>query len=246
MKITSNYSLTHSFASKTVYLFLDGHIAFSFNLPTLTKILSDAEFNITLNTIFTKPELFSKKANLQSIKNSFDFIKIILFQLGQFLEYREIYTCLLNKLPEIFNNLEIDFKNKTLKFNNVTMTEEIWEYVLYILHLSYGEKVSEPQTFDSPEARQWYLAQKELDDKISNLRSKNGSQENDGTHLAKILLSIVYAFPSMSIDYLMEQTMAQIQWLQKYAAGSVSYEVNAQAFAAGNMKKGKKLDFFIK
>jgi hypothetical protein len=40
--------------------------------------------------------------------------------------------------------------------------------------------------------------------------------------------------------------MAQIQWLQKYAAGAVSYEVNAKAFAAGNVKKGKKLDFFIK
>jgi hypothetical protein len=40
--------------------------------------------------------------------------------------------------------------------------------------------------------------------------------------------------------------MAQIQWLQKYAAGAVSYEVNAEVFAAGNMKKGSKLDFFIK
>jgi hypothetical protein len=40
--------------------------------------------------------------------------------------------------------------------------------------------------------------------------------------------------------------MAQIQWLQTHAAGAVSYEVNAQAFAAGNTKKGKKLEFFIK
>jgi hypothetical protein len=62
----------------------------------------------------------------------------------------------------------------------------------------------------------------------------------------KSLLTIVYAFPSMTIDFLLNQTMAQIQWLQKYAAGSMSYEVNAKAFAAGNMKKGSKLDFFIK
>jgi hypothetical protein len=64
--------------------------------------------------------------------------------------------------------------------------------------------------------------------------------------LAKILLYITYAFPSITIDYLINQTMAQIRWLQKYAAGAVSYEVSAQALAAGNMKKGKKLDFFIK
>lgn len=59
-------------------------------------------------------------------------------------------------------------------------------------------------------------------------------------------LAITYAFPSITFDYLFNQTMAQIQWLQKKAAGAVSYEVNAQAYAAGNVKKGKKLDFFIK
>jgi hypothetical protein len=45
---------------------------------------------------------------------------------------------------------------------------------------------------------------------------------------------------------LFNQTLAQIRWLQKFAAESVSYSVNEQAFAAGNMKKGTKLDFFIK
>lgn len=87
------------------------------------------------------------------------------------------------------------------------------------------------------------MAQREQEEKIAKLKqSRNG--DKDG--LAKILLSITYAFPSITIDYLCNQTMAQIQWLQKYAAGAVSYEVNAQAMAAGNMKKGKKLDFFIK
>ena len=61
-----------------------------------------------------------------------------------------------------------------------------------------------------------------------------------------MMLTITYKFPSLTIDYLFNQTMAQIQWLQRMAAGAVSYEVNAQAFAAGNVKKGKKLDFFIK
>lgn len=87
------------------------------------------------------------------------------------------------------------------------------------------------------------MAQREQEEKIAKLKqSRNG--DKDG--LAKVLLSITYAFPSITIDYLCNQTMAQIQWLQKYAAGAVSYEVNAQALAAGNMKKGKKLDFFIK
>ena len=87
------------------------------------------------------------------------------------------------------------------------------------------------------------MAQREQEEKIAKLK-QNRNGDKDG--LAKILLSITYAFPSITIDYLCNQTMAQIQWLQKYAAGAVSYEVNAQALAAGNMKKGKKLDFFIK
>lgn len=87
------------------------------------------------------------------------------------------------------------------------------------------------------------MAQQENEEKIRRIKS----QGNQGTDdLMKAFLAITYAFPSLTIDYLFDQTMAQIQWLQKYAAGAVSYEVNAKAFAAGNMKKGKKLDFFIK
>ena len=87
------------------------------------------------------------------------------------------------------------------------------------------------------------MAQREQEEKIAKLKQ---SRDGDKDGLAKVLLSITYAFPSITIDYLCNQTMAQIQWLQKYAAGAMSYEVNAQALAAGNMKKGKKLDFFIK
>lgn len=77
------------------------------------------------------------------------------------------------------------------------------------------------------------------------MRRKTNSEKNkDG--LLKTFLFIEYKFPSYTHEYLLNQTMAQIQWLQKYAAGAVSYEVNAEVFAAGNMKKGSKLDFFIK
>ena len=100
----------------------------------------------------------------------------------------------------------------------------------------------QPPTFDSPEARALWLAQQENEAKIR--RIKNSGGDSDG--IMKIFLAIMYKFPSFTVDYLFDQTLAQIQWLQKYAAGAVSYEVNAQAYAAGNVKKGKKLDFFIK
>ena len=101
----------------------------------------------------------------------------------------------------------------------------------------------QPPVFDSEEARKLYLAQQEQEEKIRKIKAQ-ASHDKEG--LMKGFLAITYAFPSITIDYLFNQTMAQIQWLQKYAAGAVSYEVNAQAYAAGNVKKGKKLDFFIK
>lgn len=87
------------------------------------------------------------------------------------------------------------------------------------------------------------MAQQEAEERIRRIKSK-AAGDKDG--LIKAFLAITYVFPSITIDYLFDQTMAQIQWLQKYAAGAVSYEVNAQAYAAGNVKKGKRLDFFIK
>jgi hypothetical protein len=81
-----------------------------------------------------------------------------------------------------------------------------------------------------------------MEEKIKQIKSQ---KPGDSEGLLKSFLSIQYKF-NLSFDYLAEQTLAQIHWLQGYAAGAVSYEVNAQAFAAGNMKKGKKLDFFIK
>lgn len=111
-----------------------------------------------------------------------------------------------------------------------------------MLRLSCGEKVEKPHTFASEDERQFYLAQKKMEEKIKNIKAQ---KPGDSDSLLKSFLTIQYKF-HLSFDYLAEQTLAQIQWLQQYAAGAVSYEVNAQAFAAGNMKKGKKLDFFIK
>ena len=111
-----------------------------------------------------------------------------------------------------------------------------------MLRLSCGEKVEKPRIFSSEDERQFYLAQKKTEERIKQIKSQ---KPGDSESLLKSFLTIQYVF-NLSFDYLAEQTLAQIQWLQGYAAGAVSYEVNAQAFAAGNMKKGKKLDFFIK
>ena len=167
----------------------------------------------------------------------------MIFEYGQYNRYRIIATKMREVLVWLIPNINIDMKSKTLSVDGLTITSEIWDYILYILKLICGEKVTQPLSFDSEEARKFFMAQKEKEEKIRRLKEQ---QNVDKDALMKAFLSITYAFPSITIDYLCNQTMAQIQWLQKYAAGAVSYEVNAQAMAAGNMKKGKKLEFFIK
>jgi hypothetical protein len=100
-------------------------------------------------------------------------------------------------------------------------------------------------TFSSKEAREFFEAQQKEDEKISAIKKENQKQVDENS-IMKVILTIQYSFPSYSLDYLLNQTLAQIQWLHNYAAGAVSYEVNAKAYAAGNMKKDAKLNFFIK
>lgn len=80
-----------------------------------------------------------------------------------------------------------------------------------MIKLSYGEKVEKPPSFSSEEARKFYLAQKALEAKIAHIRAKDPKNTSGEEALAKTMLSIVYSFPSLTIDYLYDQTMAQIQ-----------------------------------
>ena len=94
--------------------------------------------------------------------------------------------------------------------------------------------------------RNFYLAQQKAEGRIQALRQQNNAKAASNQDvLMKAFLSITYAFPSITFDFLLDQTMAQIQWLQQYAAKAMSYQVNAQAAAAGNVKKGFKLKSFL-
>ena len=241
MTFNNNFSISKLFMGKDITVYAD-------NKPFIIRVHSIKEFyeNPDLNSVYhlwTSSLSSIQKLYFTEVKDSFDAMTTMIFEYGQYGKYRDIANKMRAILPLFLPQVNIDMTQKEIKVNDITMTSEIWEYILYILKLSCGEKVNQPLSFDSEEARKFYMAQREQEEKIAKLKqSHNG--DKDG--LAKVLLSITYAFPSITIDYLCNQTMAQIQWLQKYAAGAMSYEVNAQAMAAGNMKKGKKLDFFIK
>jgi len=243
MNISSNYSLSRLFITKNIDITVDNKV-FTLILKPIKEMYLDKDWNAVYHIWTASTENLKKMLPLEKEEpTSYKILTLILFQIGVYDKYRKFYDIFHNKLLEIIPDLEIDLGHKELKVNGISITEEIWEYVIYLLKLSNGEKVEKPLTFTSEEARQLYLAQKANEEKIRKIKSQ---KQGDTDALSKIMLSITYAFPSFTFDYLYNQTMAQIQWLQKHAAGAVSYQVNAQAFAAGNVKKGKKLDFFIK
>ena len=242
MEIHSNYSITQLFAKKEVNIIIDKKDVFTLKIPTIRDLFEDSKWNNVL-FLWTRAPKQSQSYYFKPINNALDIVTIVVFDAAQFSEFLELNRLYKFYLDKWIPNIGYDYQKQQLKVGNVIITPDIWDYILYLLRLSSGEKVTQPPVFDSEEARKLYLAQQENEEKIRRIRSQ-GNQEQDG--LMKAFLAITYAFPSLTIDYLFDQTMAQIQWLQKYAAGAVSYEVNAKAFAAGNMKKGKRLDFFIK
>ena len=241
MVIKDNYSITQLFVKKEIKIFIDNKY-FHLILPTLRDLYEDDKWS-NIFFLWTRTAKDSQKYYYKKVETALDMISLIVFDAGQYKEYKELHDYYEFYLKRWLPEIEMDYKLKQFKINGITINNDIWEYILYILRLSCGEKVVQPPTFESEEARKLYLAQQEQEEKIRKIKAQKGGDKDS---LMKAFVAIVYAFPSLDFEYLFDQTMAQIQWLQKYAAGAVSYEVNAKAFAAGNVKKGYKLDFFIK
>ena len=244
---TSNYSITQLFFKKEITIAINREVYIKLKIPSVRNFLDDEELYKFFEIITWDTNDIKKQIGL-SLENKFEFICKIFFSLAKYQEFFDFKKLIEKQLQFILqNNLKIDYASKeftiTTNVGNVIMTSEIWDYIIYILQLSYGKKVVLPPTFNTPEERKFYEAQQAAEKRIANLRKENSPTDED--FLIKMLLAITYSFPNLSFDYLFNQTMAQIQWLYKYALESVSYEVNAQACATGNMKKNKKLEFFI-
>lgn len=245
--ITDNYSISRFFIVKEVVITIDKKDFIKMKLKTVRDFFEDNLWNGIYHMWTQDIDEWHKmfQSARSSLSTEYDYIKFIVFELGAYKQYRDIADTIQKYFQELFENVDFNFTEKEIIINGVTITSQIWNYIIYLLKLSQGEKVTQPRTFSSPEEEAFYLKQLEYEKRINKLRSKSKNGE-DKEGLIKTCLYIIYAFPALSFDYLFDQTMAQIYWLQKMAAESISYSFNEKAFAAGNVKKGKKLDFFIK
>ena len=246
MELTNNLNITKLFSNKQITITIDNQFSFIVVPKLVRDFVENDSWNqtfylLTLNALDWK-EMFGNKIDYDE---SLYYIQTIIFQLAAYKQYREMADNFEKYIKELIPSLEIQNTTKEFIINGVTITPEIWNYVIYVLQLTCGKKVQKPHTFSTPEEKAFFLKQQEMERRIKKIR-QNANNQQDSEGIIKSMLAITYSFPSITIDYLFDQTMAQIHWLAKMAAQEVSYRVNAQAFAAGNMKRGKKLEFFIK
>jgi hypothetical protein len=156
-----------------------------------------------------------EKLGFKNNLDLYDILILILTDLGKYSAYSGIYHSIVYGFNKILTNFKIDLANKQIYANSVEITREVLEYLLYVIKESNGEQVEEPHQFASEAERAFYLAQKEYEDQIKNIRQKQQGDSQDA--MLKIFLSITYVFPSFTFEYLFEQTLAQIRWLQKYS-----------------------------
>ena len=69
--------------------------------------------------------------------------------------------------------------------------------------------MTQPLHFNNPQVREFFEKQQELEKKIQEAKNKGKGSNNDD--LLKAFLMITYYFPSLTFDYLFNQTMAQIR-----------------------------------
>lgn len=124
MNITTNYSITQLFASKDIDFYVDGQYGFFVRVPTTKLLLTDRKFNrgylFITSTIDNLNKLF-----LVKIKNVFTAVKLCLFNLIQYKEYKDLIQDISYTLRTLIPDLKIDTNQKYLKVNDVIITEEI-------------------------------------------------------------------------------------------------------------------------
>ena len=125
MNITSDYSITRLFITKEVRVIVDNQ-DFIVKVKTLKDFFIDRDWNAAFH-IWTSP--VNKLGNSLGLKNksltdSYDLLHLILFDLGQYSEFRKIYTLFNNVLKDILPQIRIESNNITI--NGISMTREIW------------------------------------------------------------------------------------------------------------------------
>ena len=123
MEIKDNFSIFNLFLEKKVKIQVDGE-KFYLTIPSIKEFSLNDEINAMYH-IWILPNQQRQKIIPIPCETSFDFINTILFKLGIYKEYSNIVLRLKEALVFFLPEIEINYKEKQLIVDNITITEEI-------------------------------------------------------------------------------------------------------------------------
>ena len=145
MEFKDSFSIFNLFLDKKVKITVDQK-SFYIRVPTIKEFSLNEAINSTYHMWTMSTD---KMEQIIHCKSSFEFVNNILFQLGIYKEYNSALKSFKEGLYFFIPDIEIDYKNKKLIVDDITITQEVWEYILHVLRLSSGQKVEKPRTFAS-------------------------------------------------------------------------------------------------
>lgn len=237
--ITTNWSITQLFVTnRVITIYDDGRSIGRIILPSIKQVYLD-RFISMFYTLMESNNMKTLKETLQ-METNFEIVKNLttnpLFTNIQ--EFSVIHQTLISFCKTYIENFKIE--NRILYINDTPLNDEIWNTIVNLIRQGAGHEEKKVPILKTEAAKKLYEQQLAAETKIAKMRSKNSEDVNG---LMKVCLLITYAFPSYTVDALLELTMAQLIFLQSYAAKSCAYETESNAYANGNLKKPPK--FFL-
>ena len=123
MEIKDNFNIFNLFLDKKVKIFVDQEV-FQVKLPTIREFTQMDKVNAIYH-IWTLPEDKMQTVIPIPCKDSFDLVNNILFKMGIYKEYSSITSGFKEALEFFIPDIEIDYKNKQLIADDITITSEI-------------------------------------------------------------------------------------------------------------------------
>lgn len=201
----------------------------SLNPIPISKLL-EKNFSFFLSLIREKDDV-----------NSFNFLTAIFSTAGRDRPNsakNEIKKC----LEFVFEDFEIT--KDSFKIQNISITQEIWQYLVMIILKSNGEeKIMKKTTFNSEAEREKYELEQRAAERIRKVKEKSKQKSGDVDGFAKMLLVINYAL-NIPFEWQKNQCLMLLLWLYRMGGKICSYDVEKIAYATGNMGKNK-LKFFL-
>lgn len=123
MEIKDNFSIFNLFLDKHVKIYIDKNF-FRVRVLTIREFCIEDTYNAMYH-MWTLPTSQIEKILPIPTKTSFELVCNILFQMGIYKEFSGITASTVEALKFFLPELEINYSNKQLIVDNITITEDI-------------------------------------------------------------------------------------------------------------------------